>query len=55
MIAKLLATLDAAAPQISAAVAGIGVAGLVEPAAGVATFGFLWFLSALVDTIKGIR
>ena len=53
MIAKLLATLDTLAPQVSAAIAGIGVGAMVDPAAGVATFGALWFLSALVDTIKG--
>lgn len=55
MIAKLLASIDAAAPQLSAAVAGVGVAAMTDVATGVAVFGGLWFLSALVDTVKGIR
>ena len=53
MIHKLLASLAAAAPLVPAALLGIGIGALTEPAAGVATFGGAWFVLDLVDHVRG--
>lgn len=56
---KLLASADALAPVLApitaAGITGFGVAAVTEPGAGVATFGALWFVAALVGLIRKRR